>query len=360
MVTVEQFSRIIAAVHDSPGDAGRWDAALALIRTTLGGTGSGLILGGNEARDVRFCSVPDADAMAAYQAYYRSFDYVMAAVDTGVPGLVRSGASLVALNPRSEFNADWMRPHGMDDGLFVRITTGPRPCSFLVAAPRRDDGFASDYNVRIVNALVPHLRRALHAQEALTRLRSRTNYDARQADSYAAPAAVVGEDLTVTYANSAFESLMKRSTDILSTSGGVRLATPSTDAELRRVVAGATRMTGARTGDVVRVPRSSSTRPLIIHVLPLGHAGASSALLIVVDPDAEREPPKNVVRRIFSLTNAEADVALRISRGQNVAAIADELSLTVATIKTHLQHVYDKTDTHRQAELVRLLLALMP
>jgi DNA-binding CsgD family transcriptional regulator len=29
-------------------------------------------------------------------------------------------------------------------------------------------------------------------------------------------------------------------------------------------------------------------------------------------------------------------------------------------VRTHLQHVYDKTDTHRQGDLVRLVLALKP
>lgn len=32
----------------------------------------------------------------------------------------------------------------------------------------------------------------------------------------------------------------------------------------------------------------------------------------------------------------------------------------LATIKTHLHHIFDKTGTHRQAELVRLLLAIKP
>jgi DNA-binding CsgD family transcriptional regulator len=29
-------------------------------------------------------------------------------------------------------------------------------------------------------------------------------------------------------------------------------------------------------------------------------------------------------------------------------------------VRTHLQHVFDKTDTHRQADLVRLLTTLLP
>jgi DNA-binding CsgD family transcriptional regulator len=60
------------------------------------------------------------------------------------------------------------------------------------------------------------------------------------------------------------------------------------------------------------------------------------------------------------LTNAEADVALRVMRGDGLKPISDDLELAMATIKTHLQHIFDKTDTHRQAELVRLLLAIAP
>ena len=36
------------------------------------------------------------------------------------------------------------------------------------------------------------------------------------------------------------------------------------------------------------------------------------------------------------------------------------MALSLATVKTHMQHIFDKTDTHRQAELVRLLLAITP
>jgi DNA-binding CsgD family transcriptional regulator len=47
-------------------------------------------------------------------------------------------------------------------------------------------------------------------------------------------------------------------------------------------------------------------------------------------------------------------------RGAHLRDIADELSVSYQTVRTHLQHIFDKTDTHRQAELVRLLLRLAP
>src|SRR5690242_20398738 len=108
MVTIEQFSQIVTAVHDATLTPQRWVDALELVRTTMGATSSGLISGGQGYRDVRHCSVPDAPAMQAYQAHYRPLDYVLDAVDASALGLVHSGESLVALNPRSEFNADWM------------------------------------------------------------------------------------------------------------------------------------------------------------------------------------------------------------------------------------------------------------
>ncbi|PRC58714.1 hypothetical protein C6A85_27095, partial [Mycobacterium sp. ITM-2017-0098] len=53
-------------------------------------------------------------------------------------------------------------------------------------------------------------------------------------------------------------------------------------------------------------------------------------------------------------------VALRVMRGDGLKPISEDMALSMATIKTHVQHIFDKTGTHRQAELVRLLLAVQP
>ena len=81
---------------------------------------------------------------------------------------------------------------------------------------------------------------------------------------------------------------------------------------------------------------------------------------MIIDPEQEAEPPKMLIRQLFGLTNAEADVALRLVRGDGLKPISADLALSMATVKTHLHHIFDKTDTHRQAELVRLLLAIIP
>jgi DNA-binding CsgD family transcriptional regulator len=80
------------------------------------------------------------------------------------------------------------------------------------------------------------------------------------------------------------------------------------------------------------------------------------ALVVVVDPEHEPEFPPSALRRLYGLTKAEAAVAMLALRGEGLQSVADELSVSLSTVRIHLQHVFEKTGTHRQTELVRLLL----
>jgi len=148
--------------------------------------------------------------------------------------------------------------------------------------------------------------------------------------------------------------------------GRIEATCASTDAELRRSIRGALleQACGSRSGNSFLCERPSGKRPYVIHVLPFSppreDVSEPRALVVLIDPDRQPEPAASLLRRVYRLTNAEADIALRVLRGDGLKPISEELSLSMATIKTHLQHIFDKTDTHRQAELVRLLLTIIP
>jgi len=65
--------------------------------------------------------------------------------------------------------------------------------------------------------------------------------------------------------------------------------------------------------------------------------------------------PKQRLIDAYRLTPAEAALALGLVLGHDLALIADELKITYETARTHLRHVLTKTGTHRQTDLVRLL-----
>jgi len=86
----------------------------------------------------------------------------------------------------------------------------------------------------------------------------------------------------------------------------------------------------------------------------------ATALVLIIDPEHENRPAPALLRQLYNLTNTEAEIALRLTRGDDLKQIADKLSVSPWTVRTHLQHLFAKTDTHRQAELVRHLLAITP
>jgi DNA-binding CsgD family transcriptional regulator len=89
-------------------------------------------------------------------------------------------------------------------------------------------------------------------------------------------------------------------------------------------------------------------------------APGPAALVLVVDPDSDPLPDTLILRQLYGLTTTEATVARLLVHGHCPTAIADQLSLSLATVKTHLRAIFDKTGTHRQAELVAHLLSTTP
>ncbi len=65
---------------------------------------------------------------------------------------------------------------------------------------------------------------------------------------------------------------------------------------------------------------------------------------------------QGALQRLYGLTSTEARVAALLAKGGSVAEIADRLGNTAYTIRTHLRHIFEKTGTARQVDLVHLLL----
>jgi len=62
------------------------------------------------------------------------------------------------------------------------------------------------------------------------------------------------------------------------------------------------------------------------------------------------------LRRLYFLTQREAEVAIAVARGAGLRTAADALGIGVNTVRTHLQRVFEKTGTSRQAELAITLM----
>ncbi len=80
--------------------------------------------------------------------------------------------------------------------------------------------------------------------------------------------------------------------------------------------------------------------------------------LLMATVHAPVRPERGVVAlaRIFRLTCAEARVLAHLAEDRTPAEIGAALGVSVTTVRTHLQSLFQKTGAHRQPELVRLAL----
>ena len=63
---------------------------------------------------------------------------------------------------------------------------------------------------------------------------------------------------------------------------------------------------------------------------------------------------------IFGLTPAQAKLALHLVAGETLRSAAVKLSISYETARTCLKKIFRKTGTCRQAELVLIILTVLP
>jgi DNA-binding CsgD family transcriptional regulator len=101
--------------------------------------------------------------------------------------------------------------------------------------------------------------------------------------------------------------------------------------------------------------------PVILRIWPC-HGGANEGaegmgVLVTLNALGPRPgPPAPILAKTFGLTPSEAKLACIIARGAPPNIAAQELKISRETARNQLKSVFAKTDTHRQSELVALLL----
>jgi DNA-binding CsgD family transcriptional regulator len=178
----------------------------------------------------------------------------------------------------------------------------------------------------------------------------------------------VGPTLRVGFTNPAAETLLRVGDGLRLRNGHLTTSRPADERVLAAAVSVACNRTDQtnsatprRACDLIRIFRDDVHPPYRACVFPLkpGHAvcglaSVSQAVLFVDDPNQDAIPG-DLISRAFQLTPAEARLAVHLTSGSTLSDAADVLGVTYNTVRAQLRAIFDKTATHRQTELVRLL-----
>lgn len=164
-------------------------------------------------------------------------------------------------------------------------------------------------------------------------------------------------------ANAVGERLLQSGDALCSRAG--RLSATTSDAAQSLIAllknAGAPDST-QRTGGAMALRTPGRSFPLSITVAPVRperlslSAGRPAILVCVTDPAANLGAAEQCLRDAFSLTGAESRVALALVDGLSLAEAATKFGVSLSTVRVQLGSVFSKTKTHRQAELVRVVM----
>jgi DNA-binding CsgD family transcriptional regulator/PAS domain-containing protein len=310
----------------------------------------------------------DPDAVDLYFERFRAANPIQAAIDRerrlgAITGQVLTDQTHVAKEDllRTEIYNEFMKPNGLHGSLIfgLELRNG---ATFNCFRPAGAEEFDAD-DLALATLLQTPLCRAYAMGERLGAERRTSEALADFVHRLAGAVFVVDGAAKVIYANRAADAVLSLE-DGLSVVGG-RLRADGSEAQ-RRLAAmlgtAASPDPELRRGGAIALPRPSGARALGVLVAPIGEEpglrpdAPRFALVSVVDPQIAPRTSAEHLRALFGLTAAEARVAIELAAGDDLATIASNLGLALATVRLQVARIRAKTDTSRQAELVSLIL----
>lgn len=361
----DELLRVIGDIYDASLNPACWSEALQHAVAFAGAQSCGLLTQTATGEvQIGYTVGVEPDFLRSYIDNYGRLD-PMPAVRHAPIGRIHTTTDWVAMDEfrNSTFYREWAAPQGLEDGINALIDRSADGFSYfgLMSADRVDrtmhETFAS---------LLPHLRRAILINDTMQARRAPQSPAIDALDALAAAVFLLAPSGQITHANASARELLLATTALRSISGRLVATEPGVDHILREAVAASAHGDRAVKGEssTLLLSASDGTRYLG-HVLPLlsgarrtfGTAHEATTMLLVREATLDTRSVPGVLQTAFRLTPAELRILLAVVDIGGVGNVARHLDVAESTVKTHLKRIFAKTDTRRQAELVRLVAA---
>jgi DNA-binding CsgD family transcriptional regulator len=249
---------------------------------------------------------------------------------------------------------------------FLAATLCNTPQHFAIVAVQRSpaQGHVEREGIATMQLMLPHLQQAFDVARRL-----KGGDDVRRSlehalDWLADGVALVRADGAVIYANEALRSIVRRGDAIAIRKGRMAFSASEAKTLLERALAGAARLRRGEVRTAVTsdfpVKRSTGAPAYLVSVRPLpdqpdGRAAGAIAMVFVRDPLRRDAAAVQILRDVFGLTDAEANLATALQAGMSLNDYAQSHAVSLNTVYTHLRRIKEKTGCKRLSELIHKL-----
>lgn len=250
-------------------------------------------------------------------------------------------------------------PYGVGEFLVAKLIDDAR--RFATLSVTRGQPY-SVQDAQRFHALCPHLRRIITIVDMLEQRTAERDSLAEVLNHLAAPVIMVDPKQRIVHSNTAAQEFLAEGKSLSSVRGVLTAIDPRNQEGLRRV-------TRAPDLDPKSLAlESDEGRFTVATVLPLtsglrgtyGKLLSASAAVFVHNQTSFDEGMVTALAAAFGVTCAEARVLSALLEGLSLAETAARYQISVNPVRSHLKRLFDKTNTKRQGDLIRLASSAIP
>lgn len=377
-----RLSELIDGIYQGATDMERWRHTLPAIADWLGGR-TGLLFTptmGTGMGGFHLTHRISQSTMELYESHFAAHDeWTISGIKQGlaVEGNVLLGQDLVPHEKMltSYFYQGFLSRVNLAY-LITSVVSGPAQDTPMVICSfhrQLEDGpFQQEHKEKLA-LLIPHISRALGVMFRLRDAEFRVASSLAAMDSLSRGVLLFGEKGDVVFVNQAAQRLLDQN-------DGLKLwkhaqASPGTELladECQEIIDAAIRdsiapdiLSAKHFSRAVAIQRPSGKAPFTLRFSSLPaknefglQAHAPRAIAFLSDTGAPLTLDGELIKTTYGLTAAEMRTAECVIEGRSLDEIATQFNLSVNTIKTQLNQIYDKTGTNNRAKLVKLLISL--
>ncbi|QCI63677.1 helix-turn-helix transcriptional regulator [Phreatobacter stygius] len=364
-VSAQALSDTIGAIYDCALDPQLWSATCRKIAALCESTAGGICV-----HDMRHVQNDQLFVFGYQPEFLERLGQNYAASPMAVADVVSNIGDVSALSMDSSelsetrFFRDVLEPFGLVDIIwFPALRTGGRMASMHASRGETVPHYQKR-EISLFKLLSPHVCRALAISDALDIRALRSEMLERTLDALVAGVYLTARDGRVVYMNAAAERQIRTGDAIRIVNNRLHPTDSAARAALSKAIDQATRdgLDMDMTAHSLAIPDAVGTG-YVATFLPVDSGQrrsavapfAASCAVFMQDPVRAPLMPGEAFARLYGLTGGELRVLLALAQGLGGMEAADMLGISEPTVRTHLQHIFSKTGTLRQTELLLLL-----
>lgn len=342
---------LVEGIYDCVFEPDRWGSQLQRLCASTGAEAATLVMHELGTRSAmlphRACTDPSL-ALSYINRYARMNPHLEAVRNRSAIGEITTSHQVLGADAfrQSRFFQEWCEPAGIGDLAIAVIMRSPTHVGTVGFARGTSASAFDPAAIDHLGTIVPHLARAARLGALVQEERTANRAFTAVVEQLTVAAIVVDRSGRVVRANAAGDELMSEGAVILSRERRLRFVDAAAEQAFHRALTQTERVPA-----FIGAEDSEGSRRLVT-VLPPADAADGHAVVLIGRPQEALGGASRVLMDYYSLTPAEYRVLAAMIEGLSPNEVAERLNLAIATVRTHIRRVLEKTGTSRQADLM--------